>query len=178
MEKYQCYDSAGNLIEQMYQWDKDRTIRVVGVTSWDNAAVYFNFAKPSAAISYVVSANVSEDGFSAIVPNELLYDHRPIYTYIYQKCDNDENMTIAELRIHIEPKSKPADYVYSPTESVVRIADGIVVFNGMVYLSYGGSKIGSGAVLPQVGGVSIYNAALFSNGVSEYAVGFAREEVV
>lgn len=151
MTEFYCYDSNGNLIEQIYQWDVDRYVRVTGIEAWENAGVFFNFASAGMRSAYSVPATDEGNGvYSAKIPNKLLMLDRPIDLFIYQVTASNENSTIGKIKFTVAPRVVPQDYVYVPTENAVLVADGLVIKNGIIYLAVGGANIGTGAQLATV----------------------------
>lgn len=87
--------------DRVYQWDKDITITI---TEPENVPeVHFKWGGKAVPVSV--------ENQTVAIPPELMQMPHDIVLWAY---DPDHTMDIA--RIHLEPRLKPADYVYTPTE--------------------------------------------------------------
>lgn len=149
MTKHKVYDSDGEAIERIYQWDQNRHIVLSGLDVWDDATIYCDFSTISHRVMYSVPTEeiYSVDGtrYYAVIPNEILMQTETVILYVYQVTEQNENFTIATIRIPIVPRQKPMGYIYVPTDNLVKVADGLVNDNGTIYLTADGEKFGDGA---------------------------------
>ena len=152
MVKATCYDSIGNLLEKLHQWDMNRYIKVEGLDITDGADVMFHFCNERSSTTLVVEASLNENGYVGVVPNELLEKPDTIYLYVYEKFgDPSEKRTVEIIRIPLVPRKRPDDYVYEPTPTL-KVATGLILDNGTIYLAEGGKKFGTGV---SVSGTSV-----------------------
>lgn len=155
MANYKIYNCFGDEIDNIFQWDKNRVINITGIDTWDGASVFFDFTNRKRGLRYSVVPDEYEGTFRAVIPNELLQFDDPIVIYFYQTTDSNENITIGEVKITITPRTIPSEYLYEATEKIVRIADGLILENNQIFLSYGGRKFGDGASIGSGGSVGI-----------------------
>lgn len=109
MSNIKCYDTNGELLKRMYQWDINQTILVTGLPS---ATTIFHFCNFGSDEAYVVVPTVTNDGYEVKVPNILLEDEEPIIMYTYQETDDDAYRTTFMIHIPVLPRVKPADYEF------------------------------------------------------------------
>ena len=117
--KYVCYDSNGDVITSIYQWDTNRVISVSNINVWSGADVYFHFCNNSSEKCYVEEPTLSGSNYIATIPNELLRSPENIILYISQKTQSDENAVVGEIRIPLIQRKRPSDYdsVVEPSDS-------------------------------------------------------------
>lgn len=104
------YDSNGNLLKTLYQWDLNQTITVRGISTTNVPA--FHFCNRSSTEALVVSPTVSGEDLIVDVPNVLLQAGLPLIVYAYQVTDNDGYRTMIAFQIPVVPRAKPSDYEY------------------------------------------------------------------
>lgn len=144
MVRATCYDSNGDLIEKLYQWDQNRYVKVEGLTITDGASVFFNFSNRRNRNALVIEATAVEGGYTCVIPNDLLRQPDTIYMYVVEKFgDADERRTVEDIRIPLIPREQPDDYIYNPTPTI-KIATGLVLEDGKIFLADGGKKFGTG----------------------------------
>lgn len=119
MYKIKCYDSAGNPLKHLYQWDVNRVIIVKGLP--DDPTV-FHFCNSDNSVAYVVTPEVLEDGYSVIVPNTLLETAEPIFLYSYQQNGDNSFRTTFLIRVPVIERSKPEDYIYGDYQQYYTVA--------------------------------------------------------
>lgn len=101
---FKIYDGR----EQFYQWDVDRKLIVA-----DAAITQVHFCNRTGDCSLVCETYVA-DGLTLVdVPNILLQSDWRIKAYAY-----DSNYTKYEKCYEVIPRTKPADYVYTETETL------------------------------------------------------------
>lgn len=96
--------------EEFYQWDKDRKIIVD-----DSSIKEVHFCNKTEDCSIVCEVYFMDDDFGGLyvanVPNELLQTNWRINVYGYTG-----DYTKHSKCFKVNPRSKPADYIYTPTE--------------------------------------------------------------
>ena len=104
-----CYDSRGNPITRFYQWDKNQSITVSGLST--EPVPVFQFSNRKHPTSIPVSATVTGSGLLAMVPNELLEEAETLHAYIYREVASGAGRTLGVVSIPVRPRRKPSDYV-------------------------------------------------------------------
>lgn len=114
MDTIRCYDSAGNPLEQLYQWDTNQTVIINGIDA--DAVDEVHFCSVGSTETLVLKPTVIDSGLSVEVPNILLQQSKPIAVYVVADDGNSTTHTIGEVRIIVAARAKPSDYVYTETE--------------------------------------------------------------
>lgn len=104
-----CYDSRGNPITRFYQWDKNQTVTVGGLSV--SPVPVFQFSNRKRPTSITVTPTVSGSMMTARVPNELLEEAEPLHAYIYREAATGAGRTLGVISIPVRPRRKPSDYV-------------------------------------------------------------------
>lgn len=175
-----CYDTYGETLESLYQWDCNRKVKIEGFTPQEGADVYFHFTNRRYKKALVLQAVKDEAGYISDIPNELLMDPDTIYVYIYERVGSaPESRTIAEVRLPVYPRQKPDDYIYEQTSSVL-VATDLLYEDGILYLVSGSTKIGAGTKVSAGGTPTPVSASLSADTVSAslVATGGEYEEVL
>ena len=136
-------DKQGNVIEELTQWDSNRTIYIHGLTVDFPPAVHFSngYSKKS----YSSGSTLEDDVIVTTIPNVLLEQSDPISIYIYDyNVDTREGRTIELVKLPVRPKKKPDDYIYKENVTVVNV----VALNNYVRDLY--------ALLPNEGSINGY----------------------
>lgn len=120
MSNITCYDSDGNLLKRLYQWDNNQTITVRGVTIPPTPV--FHFCNRLSDVALVVVPEVSGTDLTADIPNILLQQAEPIIIYLYQDTDNDGYRTVQAIHIPVMPRPKPDDYEYEDNIDYTSVA--------------------------------------------------------
>lgn len=102
-----CYDSAGNLVNGLTQWDKNRTIKIGGLGLSSAPAVHFYH--DCSPLARVVTATLSSGNVVATIPNEMLQFGTTLIISVY-KTTGTEGQTICSLRMPVAPRAKPENY--------------------------------------------------------------------
>lgn len=142
-----CYDEQGNVLNELYQWDVGRKIEVRGLDVRTGYVVRFNFTNDRFDVVYSVQAEKTGDNYTGVIPNEIVRDSRTIMMYAYLISESGERLTAGAKRIWVNPRQKPETYEYTPTTSIVEVATGLVINNGMIYLARDGIRFGDGVML-------------------------------
>lgn len=104
-----CYDSRGKPITRLYQWDKNQSITVSGLST--EPVPVFQFSNRKHQTSITVPATVTGSGLLAMVPNELLEEAETLHAYIYREVASGAGRTLGVVSIPVRPRRKPSDYV-------------------------------------------------------------------
>lgn len=113
MENIKCYDSNGNVLEYMYQWDSNQTIvlKNLGLTSAPNC----HFSNRKRKTAYVVESALSGADVIVSVPNFLLQDPYPILIYV--SCGDDgSSRTVYRVVLPVISRPRPSEYDDAYTE--------------------------------------------------------------
>lgn len=109
-----CYDSDGNILKELYQWDANQSITITGVTTAPIPVLHFCNRKSEVAL--VVTPTLSGESIVANIPNILLQQAETIICYIYQDSDMNGYRTTHALYIPVIPRPMPDDYEYEDDE--------------------------------------------------------------
>lgn len=101
----QYYDSLGNQVTRMYQWDINQFLTVKGVAT--SPLPIFQFANRESERSINVTPTVSGTSLIVAIPNELLEEAEPIFAYIYRPQATGAGRTIGSVYIPVIPRVKP-----------------------------------------------------------------------
>lgn len=96
----------------LWQWDTGRKLQITGdirETDW----VHFRLRSSTALAS--VHPYQSGGVMLADIPDELLQAGKRLVVYVYV-ADDDGNRTTIRKEFMVQPRTKPEDYVYTPTE--------------------------------------------------------------
>lgn len=150
------YDSNGKLIDRLYQWDVNRHITMSVdemIEPVESDRIYFHFSNSHTEEAYSVKAIKSGDrDYEAMIPNELFMYDDTIFIYIFRDSGSDGRITIGEVKLPLIARSMPYDYVLKDSPGVIRIANGLVAIDNVVYLAKDGVPFGEGAeTAPDVG---------------------------
>lgn len=106
-----CYDEKSNRIYSLTQWDINRkvTIRDLGITEESFVVHACNSRSKEAPICKSI---LSGNDITLEVPNILLQQELPLIFYIYVNNSDGSAKTVYKIRIPINPRAKPAEYIY------------------------------------------------------------------
>lgn len=109
MSRTVVLDEYGNCINQLTQWDLNRSI-VINDFEYD-ANPIFHFCNRSSTEALVVESNLNDKKVISKIPNELLESTNTILVYICL-CDNEKNIvdTIDYFELPVRKRPKPKDY--------------------------------------------------------------------
>lgn len=105
-----CYDSAGQVLEELCQWDVNVTIQVGDAIT--SPLPNFHFCQHGRDYAYVVPSELKGDKLSAKVPNILLQSHYPLHVFLYYGSNPDEQRSKHQFSIEIVPREMPMEYTY------------------------------------------------------------------
>lgn len=112
MEDIICYDSLGNQVTRLYQWDINQLLTVRGVEV--SPLPVFQFSNRQCGTTISVTPTVDGSDLIVAVPNELLEKASPVFAYIYRKQETGAGRTIGVIHIPVKPRIKPCtEYVDS-----------------------------------------------------------------
>ena len=115
-----CYDSDGNVLKSLYQWDNNQTLTVQGL---DMPPIpVFHFCNRLSKLALVVNPTVSGNAVTVNIPNILLQMAEPIIAYVYQDTENDGYRTMHAIHIPVIPRPKPDDYEYEENIDYISVA--------------------------------------------------------
>lgn len=108
MLKVICYDSDGNPLDRLTQWDIGQTVSVRGIET--STLPSFHFCNSNSEKALVVSPEMKGDALVANIPNVLLQEPLPIMVYIYYVRSSDSAKTTYSFMIKVNPRKQPDDY--------------------------------------------------------------------
>ena len=99
--------------QQVFQWETDRVIKLIGFESCDYVNFYNPFSDTDEA--YTVKSFTNGDDICVVIPNEILQFDKKVRFYIVGK---DEYGSFVQLDgvINLVPRQRPVDYVYEPSD--------------------------------------------------------------
>lgn len=100
-----CYDSLGNNVTQLYQWDINQYLTVTGVPI--NPLPVFQFSNRKSKTTIGVTPVVLNNNLVVKVPNELLEVPEPIFAFIYRTRASGASRTIGSIYIPVRSRIKP-----------------------------------------------------------------------
>ena len=177
-----CYTSLNEKMNDVFQWDANRIIKITGVDFDDECVYQVHFCNRRSKTAFVLEPEIDTitiNGSSVKVlvteiPIELLEMPDAIDVYIYAIGDGDERATVASGKIIVSPRQRPSDYVSETTGNVLAVANGFVVVDGMLYLARDGVAIGTGIDIPQGGTPQVGRAVGVTSGTMLTRVGQAQ----
>lgn len=104
-----CYDSNGNVLKHLYQWDINQTITISGLDVSESTV--FHFCNRASEVALVVTPSVVDNMFRVDIPNVLLQQKYAIIAYLYE-TDNNGSRTMRAIQIPLFPRPVPSDYEY------------------------------------------------------------------
>lgn len=157
MNKISCYDSLGNPMDCVYQWDANREIHLSGFAKdlTKTYEVHFGSRRHSQTIDYEpedIVGGVDGASLRTFIPMQFLEEPDVVSVYLYQIDDETgEAMTVAEARVPVVPRAIPADYASENTIKCQPCPNGLLYQDGVLYLTMDGAVIGTGIDLSAEG---------------------------
>ena len=102
-----CYDTDGNPLNGLVQWDMGVTVRVSGVESSPTPKVHMSQSGRDKAV--IVSSSAQNGGIQFTVPSVILQKGTPIVVYLYYGSGSNARSKYS-FTIPIIPRLMPADY--------------------------------------------------------------------
>lgn len=106
-----CYDSYGNSIDYLTQWDCNRKIYLSLDYYELSDAPEVHFFNQNSSEALVVLSTISEGMVEVDVPNILLQEPYTIFAHVYVN-ENGSQKSIAHLPLLVRKKPRPSDYVH------------------------------------------------------------------
>lgn len=114
-----CFNSYESYTtDQVYQWDQNHTLRIVGLNLDYAPAIHFANKKSTEAI--VVHSTKDGEDITAPIPNLLLQEPYNIIAYIHIYDVEDENAkTIEVINIPLIKRIKPSEYQFEDNSDIM-----------------------------------------------------------
>lgn len=103
-------------VDAVTQWDKNRTLRITGLSLSTAPVIYF--ANKTKQTATGVPATMSNGVITCDVPNGLLTESYPIFAYV-QITEGGETKTVEKIKIPVTAAKEPDDYTYEENISLV-----------------------------------------------------------
>ena len=116
MQEINIYDSEGNIIYDLVQWDKD--VKIYITEPEIDKAYNVHFFNRNNNEAMVVQSTYENGTLCSIVPNDILTEELPINGYVVIE-KNGEYKSLYCFRILVRKRAKPADYVYSDQKEYI-----------------------------------------------------------
>ncbi len=110
MSNIVCYDSSGEALRRLYQWDLNQTISIGGIPTSPVPDIHFCNRLSTEAIP--MPATVSAGRIAVKVPNTFLIHAEPITAFIYTANGTNGHRTTYAIHIPVLPRPIPSDYNY------------------------------------------------------------------
>lgn len=137
MYEIQCFDSYGNTINNLTQWDIDQSLVIpidkcnLPESELPSSPSYVlpeaHFSNKTREDALVVRSEKNDDNsIKVAVPNILLQDAYPLQVYVYMtdSKDTSSQKTILHNEIPVRKRQKPSDYLY--VENIDRVTAEII----------------------------------------------------
>ena len=115
MYEINCFDSYGDSINYLTQWDYNRKL-VMNLNGYDlTVAPEIHFSNKKREDALVVQSVVSSDNLVTVdIPNILLQEPYPLLVYVYLTDSNNTSSqkTIVATEIPVKKRPKPNEYTY------------------------------------------------------------------
>lgn len=132
MYEIQCFDSYGNTINNLTQWDIDQSLVIpidrcnLPESELPSSPSYVlpevHFSNKTREDALVVRSEKNDDSsIKVTIPNILLQDACPLQIYVYMtdSQDTSSQKTILHNEVPVRKRQKPSDYFY--VENIDRI---------------------------------------------------------
>ncbi len=108
----ELYNKQGELVEYLYQWDRDIELTIKNNTNHTISEIHFsNLLTDCTAVCIP-----HENGTKVNVPNVFLTKIHALTLHFCYYNENGGFETFFEYIIPIRPRQKPEDYIYTETE--------------------------------------------------------------
>ena len=116
MKNIKCYDSNGNALEYMYQWDSNQTIvmKNLGLSSAPNC----HFSNRNRKTALVVPSDLLGSDVVVSVPNYVLQEAVPVLLHVNCNLSDGSSKTLYRAVVPVIPRPRPSEYDDSNTEIV------------------------------------------------------------
>lgn len=116
MDNISITNINGDPVNYLYQWDANQKVIITGLNVAGEVNVHF--CNIDSEFALITRAEVTADSISAEVPNVLLQKPKPVVLYVYNTNASTGERTVYMSRITIIPRPRPADYIYTETETL------------------------------------------------------------
>lgn len=116
MDNISITNINGDPVNYLYQWDANQKVIITGLNVAGEVNVHF--CNIDSEFALITRAEVTADSISAEVPNILLQKPKPVVLYVYNTNASTGERTVYMSRITIIPRPRPADYIYTETETL------------------------------------------------------------
>jgi len=116
LQEITVFDSDGNTMRNLVQWDSD--VYVYITEEKINKATAVHFFNDTMDSAYVVSSTYSDSTLKAKIPNTLLTMSYPIIGYV-QISEQSETKSIYRFRLNVIKRPKPDNYVLIDSKDYV-----------------------------------------------------------
>jgi len=106
MSNITCYDSDNNVLETLYQWDDNQTIRISGLDIPSHPV--FHFCNRLSKYALIVNPTISGSDLVVKIPNSLLQQAETIFAYLYQDTQDGGHRTSHAIKIPVKSRLKPS----------------------------------------------------------------------
>ena len=173
MYEINCYDSYGNTIDYLTQWDYNRKL-IMYIDNYDLLyAPEVHFCNQNSAEALVVQSSVEDNKVFVDIPNILLQENLPLFAYVYLSDANNANSqkTIFSVTLPVRYRPKPSEYTY--VENIDKVTSAQIeqtIFDRLkdrllMIESAEQTKIGD-----ENNGVNVFTITLTDGTVSEFKV--------
>lgn len=119
MQEIIVYDSNGNSLPPLVQWDKNVSVQFPDLEIDGTPRVHF-FTNDMEESYVVIPETAANNRLTAKIPNVLLTQHHTITGYL-NTTNNEEVKSIYGFRISIRRAPKPSDYIYDHTPDYISL---------------------------------------------------------
>lgn len=116
MQEINIYDSEGNIIYDLAQWDQN--VKIYITEPEIDKAYNVHFFNRNNNEAMVVQSTYENGTLCSIVPNDILTEELPINGYVVIE-KNGEYKSLYCFRILVRKRAKPADYIYSDQKEYI-----------------------------------------------------------
>ena len=111
MEKIQCYNSDGEYIDSLVQWDQGQVIYIDNLESGAIPNVHFAFSGNDVSWEFSNITSLSNNKIKVNIPNAVMQYCGRLYLFFYYGDGNTYTTKYVGI-ITIKEKPRPGDYVY------------------------------------------------------------------
>lgn len=120
MQKIDVYDSSGNNLTNLVQWDENVNVYIQHPDI--SKAYNVHFFNSSCCHALVVESSYSENKLKVKIPNVLLTQALPIMGYVYITKD-DESKSLYGFSLTVRKRPQPSNYVYVDSKDYISVED-------------------------------------------------------
>ena len=105
MAKISLYDSLGNELDHLTQWDVNQYLVIDGAITDPIPEAHFCNIDSESTIS--VTPTVESGKIKALIPNELLKQRYTIRAYLYYEMESGSFRTMHDVEFPVRPRKRP-----------------------------------------------------------------------